>query len=130
MKDILGLALQHVCRQRALGPAEGAGIHGIAEFGWPSPQCRGRLGAAHGVELPFVFGNLHTQQGLELTGPAPPATLAEAMHPSWVGFAQKGDPAWAPHAGEAPPVRYFGAAPSLRAASHERALVQLCDGLL
>ena len=100
------------------------------EFGWPSPQWRGRLGAAHGVELPFVFGNLHTPQGLELTGPAPPRALAEAMHQSWVAFARRGDPGWAPRAGAEPPVRHFGAALSLCAGSQEHARFQLWDGLL
>ena len=28
------------------------------EFAWPSPQPDGRLGAAHGVEIPFVFDTL------------------------------------------------------------------------
>jgi para-nitrobenzyl esterase len=28
------------------------------EFAWRSPQFGGRLGAAHGVEMPFVFGTL------------------------------------------------------------------------
>jgi para-nitrobenzyl esterase len=28
------------------------------EFAWRSPQMGGRLGAAHGVEMPFVFDTL------------------------------------------------------------------------
>jgi carboxylesterase type B len=28
------------------------------EFAWRSPQMGGRLGAAHGVEIPFVFDTL------------------------------------------------------------------------
>ncbi|PJI95315.1 carboxylesterase type B [Acidovorax sp. 69] len=40
-------------------------------FEWASPQWRGRLGAAHAVELPFVLGNLTSAQGLEFTGPSP-----------------------------------------------------------
>jgi carboxylesterase type B len=28
------------------------------EFAWPSPVFGGRLGAFHGLEIPFVFGNL------------------------------------------------------------------------
>lgn len=78
------------------------------EFTWPSPQWRGRLGAAHGVELPFVFGNLHTPTGQELAGPAPPAALSEALQQRWVAFARDGHPGWAPYAGAQPPVEYVG----------------------
>ena len=78
------------------------------EFNWPSPQWRGRLGAAHGVELPFVFGNLHTPTGQELAGPTPPAALAEAFQQRWVAFARDGNPGWAPYAGAQPPVQHFG----------------------
>lgn len=81
--------------------------HGY-EFTWPSPQWRGRLGAAHGVELPFVFGNLHTPTGQELTGPTPPAVLAEALQQRWVAFARDGNPGWAPYAGVQPPVQHLG----------------------
>ncbi|RZJ59804.1 MAG: carboxylesterase/lipase family protein [Acidovorax sp.] len=63
-------------------------------FEWPSPQARGRLGAAHAVELPFVFANLDTPQGLEFTGPQPPAALSQAMHSAWAQFAVSGDPGW------------------------------------
>jgi len=81
--------------------------HGY-EFTWPSPQWRGRLGAAHGVELPFVFGNLHTPTGQELTGPTPPAALAEALQQRWVAFARDGNPGWVPYAGAQPPVQHVG----------------------
>lgn len=77
------------------------------EFGWASPQWQGRLGAAHAVELPFVFGNLHTAQGQEFTGAAPPADLAQAMHQSWAGFARQGDPGWARYGGAQPWVQHF-----------------------
>lgn len=100
------------------------------DFAWPSPQWRGRLGAAHGVELPFVFGNLHTAMGQELTGPTPPAELAEAMHQRWVAFAQGGDPGWAPYAGAQPQVQRFGVASSTCAPHTESARFSLWDGLL
>lgn len=81
--------------------------HGY-EFTWPSRQWRGRLGAAHGVELPLVFGNLHTPTGLELTGPTPPVALSEALQQRWVTFARDGNPGWAPYAGARPPVQHLG----------------------
>jgi carboxylesterase type B len=63
------------------------------EFAWPSPQFGGRLGAAHSVEIPFVFGTLGL--GTEpLLGPDPPQPLATAMHKAWVAFATVGDCGW------------------------------------
>ncbi|WP_426305884.1 carboxylesterase/lipase family protein [Acidovorax facilis] len=80
------------------------------EFGWASPQWRGRLGAAHAVELPFVFANLHTAQGQEFTGAAPPAHLAQEMHQSWASFAHQGEPGWACYDGATPWVQHFNSA--------------------
>ncbi len=77
----------------------GAATHRY-EFSWRSTAVDGELGAAHAVELPFVFDRI----GLEsLRGPAallgpgePPATLAAEMHGAWVRYATTGDPGWAP----------------------------------
>jgi carboxylesterase 2/para-nitrobenzyl esterase len=63
------------------------------EFAWPSPQAGGRLGAAHGVEIPFVFDTLGLRTE-PMLGPSPPQTLADAMHRAWVSFAASGDPGW------------------------------------
>jgi para-nitrobenzyl esterase len=53
----------------------------------------GRLGAAHAVEIPFVFDTLGL--GTEpLLGPAPPQSLANAMHAAWVNFAATGECGW------------------------------------
>jgi len=63
------------------------------EFAWRSPQFGGRLGAAHSVEIPFVFGTLGL--GTEpLLGPNPPQSLATAMHRAWVAFAAASDCGW------------------------------------
>jgi len=63
------------------------------EFAWRSPQMGGRLGAAHAVEMPFVFDALGL--GTEPTlGPDPPQPLADAMHRAWVAFAVSGDCGW------------------------------------
>ena len=63
------------------------------EFAWRSPQLGGRLGAAHSVEVPFVFDTLGL--GTEpLLGRDPPQSLADAMHHAWVAFAAKGDCGW------------------------------------
>lgn len=63
------------------------------EFAWPSPQGGGRLGAAHGCEMAFVFDTLGL--GIEaMLGPNPPQALADAMHGAWVQFAKTGDCGW------------------------------------
>jgi para-nitrobenzyl esterase len=66
------------------------------EFGWPSPQFDGRLGAAHGLEIPFVFDTLDPNFPLfgPLLGKDPPQQLADTMHAAWVSFAANGDPGW------------------------------------
>jgi para-nitrobenzyl esterase len=70
----------------------------LYEFAWPSSGARGRLGAAHAVDLPFVFDSLDTAG---LVGPdgllgraSAPQGLADQMHSAWVGFIREGDPGW------------------------------------
>jgi carboxylesterase 2/para-nitrobenzyl esterase len=63
------------------------------EFAWRSPQFGGRLGAAHGVEMAFVFDTLGL--GTEpMLGRNPPQSLATLMHAAWVAFATTGDCGW------------------------------------
>ncbi|KHO24775.1 carboxylesterase/lipase family protein [Mycolicibacterium setense] len=72
------------------------------EFCWRSEAVDGALGAAHAVELPFVFdriGVTSLRGPGALLGPGePPAALAAEMHGAWVGYATTGDPGWAPSA--------------------------------
>jgi carboxylesterase type B len=63
------------------------------ELGWRSPQCGGRLGACHTLEIPFVFDTLGRSTAT-LHGDHPPHHLARAMHAAWVAFATTGDPGW------------------------------------
>ena len=73
--------------------ATSAGTTYMYEFAWRSPQAGGRLGAAHSVEIPFVFDTLGL--GTEaILGPSPPQGLADAMHRAWVSFAAHGDCGW------------------------------------
>ena len=80
-------------------------------FGYRSTALDGRLGAAHTVELPFVFDLadqpwLHGDAGL--LGPDPaPAGLAAQVHGAWVEFARTGDPGWAPYDPERPSVEFL-----------------------
>ena len=65
----------------------------VYEFAWDSPQFGGRLGAAHGVDVPFVFDTL--PDGTDpLLGADPPQPLADAMHAAWVAFATSGEAGW------------------------------------
>ncbi|GAA2591118.1 carboxylesterase/lipase family protein [Streptomyces axinellae] len=71
------------------------------EFAWRSSALDGELGAAHAVELPFVFDLAHLPS---LRGPggllgpvAPPGGLAAHTHETWVRFARTGDPGWDPY---------------------------------
>ena len=70
----------------------------LYQFEWRSDALRGRLGAAHLMELPFVFDNvklpnLHGPNAVLGTSPPPP-DLAARMHRSWVQFITEGDPGW------------------------------------
>ena len=62
------------------------------EFAWPAPG----LGAAHAVEVPFVFDTLGGDNPLfgALLGDAAPQQLADTMHSAWVAFATTGSPGW------------------------------------
>ncbi|WP_216892039.1 carboxylesterase/lipase family protein [Nocardia alni] len=99
--EIMGDALFGAGSRRL---AEAHATHGTAatytyEFAWRSAAVDGRLGAAHTMELPFVFDRLDLPELLGprgLLGPAaPPAALATHMHAAWVGFARTGAPGWA-----------------------------------
>lgn len=70
------------------------------EFAWRSAAVDGALGAAHAVELPFVFdciGSKALRGSGALLGPGePPSALAAEMHSAWVRYATTGDPGWVP----------------------------------
>lgn len=83
----------------ALRVAEARATHGAAtfvyRFDWGSPEFDGRLGATHGLDVGFVFDNLHVPGNAALAGPRPPADLATRMHQAWVTFVTTGLPGWA-----------------------------------
>jgi para-nitrobenzyl esterase len=62
------------------------------EFAWESPAFDGRLGASHGLEMPFVFDDTSSPIGQFLLGGAAPAHLAKTMHETWINFARTGVP--------------------------------------
>lgn len=61
----------------------------VYEFAWRSPLPG--VGAAHGLDVGFVFDNLGY---CTLEGDAPPQGLAGAMHRAWVTFVRFGRPGW------------------------------------
>ena len=69
----------------------GATTH-VYEFTWPSPMLE--LGAAHAIELGFVFDGLAESDWTGLVGHDAPQQLANDMHDAWIRFAKTGDPGW------------------------------------
>lgn len=65
----------------------------LYRFDWCHPLLRDRLGACHGIEVPFVFGALRRGPFLPLFGAIPAALRASrAMQQSFARFADAGDP--------------------------------------
>ncbi|HUR76263.1 MAG TPA: carboxylesterase family protein [Sporichthya sp.] len=94
---------EHIFRAptAALAEAHGAGPARTFryEFAWRSSALGGRLGACHGVELPFVFDTVDAPgltAEIGLLGPRPvPRELVSRTHGAWVDFATTGNPGWA-----------------------------------
>jgi para-nitrobenzyl esterase len=62
-------------------------------FCYGSPAMGGWLGAAHGVEIPFVFGTYRTEPVDRFAGTGPRAdAMCERMLNTWATFARTGDP--------------------------------------
>ena len=60
-------------------------------FTWPSPSPG--IGSCHGLELPFVFGTLHSKGADAFAGSGPAAeALATTLQDAWLAFARTGDP--------------------------------------
>jgi para-nitrobenzyl esterase len=74
----------------------------VYEFAWPSPLPG--VGAAHGIELGFVFGNLGISA---LEGQAPSWDLADKVQAAWVAFATNGNPGWPAHTLDNNSIRTF-----------------------
>jgi len=69
----------------------------VYEFEWGSPALGGQLGAAHAIELPFVFDTLACASGGRgILGPNPPQALADVIHGLWIRFATTGSVPWPP----------------------------------
>lgn len=67
-------------------------------FAWRSDAANGKMGAAHSLDVPFVF-RTHRKDSPRVRntlGTNPPDSLADAMHEAWVRFASTGNPGWTP----------------------------------
>ena len=94
-------------------------------FGWGSPAMHGWLGACHGLEIAFVFGNQGRGELAAFTGAGPDADrLAEQMMDAWLAFVRTGDPStpelpWSPHDPATRPTMVFDASSRLEHAPRE-----------
>ncbi|MCT9821218.1 carboxylesterase family protein [Microbacterium sp. W1N] len=70
----------------------------VYEFAWRSPVRA--LGAAHAVEIGFVFGDVTSPDAVALAGADAPASLADEMHGAWVAFIRDGAPGWPAYGAE------------------------------
>lgn len=71
----------------------------LYRFDRPSPALRGRLGACHALEIPFVLGTLDAPGMERFAGNDDRAArLSDVMIERWAAFAHHGRPAsdWAP----------------------------------
>ncbi|MEE1840853.1 carboxylesterase family protein [Streptomyces sp. NPDC007076] len=66
------------------------------EFAWrESPAFDGCYGAAHFLEVPFLFDQLDDPAFAPQVGPDAPAGLGRTLRERWTRFAATGDPGWA-----------------------------------
>ncbi len=71
-------------------------------FAWRSGALGGRLGAAHAIDVPFVFDAVEDPRfaGTDdrvLGAAGGPQELADRIHGAWVRFVESGDPGWSEH---------------------------------
>lgn len=94
-------------------------------FAWPSPALRGRLGACHALEIPFVFGTLDEPSMARFAGTDSAAeALSDSMIDAWSAFAHDGTPAgavpaWHPWSGETRDCWVADRAPAMQRAAGE-----------
>ncbi len=81
-------------RQHSVRLAGAASRHGEVYtylFTRPSPALGGVLGACHGIEIPYVFGNLESSKAFVGDDEAT-RQLSDAVQDAWIAFARGGAP--------------------------------------
>jgi para-nitrobenzyl esterase len=80
------------------------------EYARPAPLPG--VGAAHCLDIPFVFDNLDAERVEDgLIGPNPPQELADEMHADIVSFVKTGDAGWPAYDAERRTVQVFDDTP-------------------
>ncbi|MGD3111543.1 carboxylesterase/lipase family protein [Streptomyces sp. YGL11-2] len=83
-------------RRPGLAIAEARARHGLPtwlyQFDWSSEESPAPGLAFHWLDLPFAFDLLDAEGVIEVTGPNPPQSLADAIHSAWVRFVHDLDP--------------------------------------
>jgi para-nitrobenzyl esterase len=87
-----------VFRMPAIRLAEGQVRQGapvwMYRFDWESPAFGGVLGAAHAMDIPFVWNTLDMPLSRMFTGDSPVRQeLSDLMHTAWASFIRSGTPA-------------------------------------
>jgi len=78
-------------RQAAVKSEQGGAPAYVYLFEWQSPVNDGTLGAAHGMELPFMFNNIAMARTMT-GGGADAYELADKISSAWIAFVKTGDP--------------------------------------
>jgi len=100
-------------QQLAAAKAEAGGASYAYDFRWASSAGVAPGLAFHCLDIPFAFDALGEPGVREVTGPAPPASLAADMHGAWVRFVTDGDPGWERYETGKRPVMVFAEASTM-----------------
>jgi len=119
----------HWPASRLLAAHARAGRVGYAYlFGWRPPLVGDRIGACHGIELPFVFGTLREPWLRPWLGATRAAReLSTVVQDAWIAFARSGSPAhaslpgWPACSAETRPAMRLAPQSRLEPRPHERA---------
>ncbi|WP_260640278.1 carboxylesterase/lipase family protein [Streptomyces angustmyceticus] len=91
--------------------ARAGGRTWLYDFAWQGPT----LGAAHGIDVPFVFGNATSRFAARFLGSPSPADFADLsghLRAAWTAFAATGDPGWPRFTLEQPTTRVWDLPPT------------------
>ncbi|RLV48608.1 carboxylesterase/lipase family protein [Nocardioides mangrovicus] len=79
----------------------GGGTTWVYRFDHPTdPADNHGFGAAHAVEIPYVFDTAHLPIHEPLLGPERSQAVADTAHAVWVAFVRDGDPGWPAYTSE------------------------------
>lgn len=91
--------------------ARAGGPTWLYDFAWQGPT----LGAAHGIDVPFTFGNATSRYAARFLGSPPPSDFADLsgrLRTAWTSFAATGDPGWPRFTPDQPTTRVWNLPPA------------------